>query len=199
MPWPVTDSRIAYENPWIRIREDQVVRPDGEPGIYGVLELRDAVFVVAVDDEGRVVLVDVDRHTTGRSIEVPAGGGDDQDPLVAARRELLEETGLEADAWEPIGRMHALGGVARAAEHVFLATGLREVARADAGQHEEGIAGVLRVPLAEALAMVADGRIHDGETVAALLYAALRLGLVAGAAAGAAAPGVDREAGLAEG
>lgn len=185
MAWPVTDSRIAYENPWIRIREDRVVRPDGEPGLYGVLELRDAVFVVAVDEAERIVLVDVDRHTTGRSLEVPAGGGDDEEPLVAARRELLEETGLEAASWEPIGRMQALNGVARAAEHVFLARGLREAAGAAASQREEGIAAVRRVPIPEVLAMVADGRIHDGETVAALLYALLRLGRVAGGPAAA--------------
>lgn len=179
MVWPVTDTRIAYENPWIRIREDVVVRPDGSDGLYGVLELRDAVFVVALDDEDRVVLVTVDRHTTGAgSIEVPAGGGDDQDPLVAARRELLEETGLEAAEWMPLGTINALNGVARAAEHVFLARGLTASVDAAASQDEEGISAMQRVPLAEALAMCGDGRIRDGETVAALSLAAIRLGLL---------------------
>lgn len=176
MPWPVRASRIAYENPWIRIREEDVVRPDGTDGLYGVLEVRDAVFVVALDEQDRVVLVTVDRHTTGRSIEVPAGGGDDQQPLVAARRELLEETGLEATEWEPIGRMQALNGVARAAEHVFLARGLSAAADVRDSQGEEGIAAVTRVPLGDALAMCADGRITDGETIAALALAAIRLG-----------------------
>lgn len=177
MPWPVTDSRIAYENAWIRIREDRVVRPDGSPGLYGVLELRDAVFVVALDEQDRVVLVTVDRHTTGPgSIEVPAGGGDDEEPLVAAQRELLEETGLEAAEWMPLGSINALNGVARAAEHVFLARGLRASADAAESQGEEGISAVTRVPFAEALAMCGDGRIRDGETVAALALAAIRLG-----------------------
>ncbi|SFS09235.1 NUDIX domain-containing protein [Agrococcus baldri] len=176
MAWPVTDTRIAYENPWIRIREDAVVRPDGEPGLYGVLEVRDAVFVVALDEAERVVLITVDRHTTGTSIEVPAGGGDDQDPLVAARRELLEETGLEAAEWTPLGSINALNGVASAAEHVFIARGLTAAEDAADSQQEEGISAVRRVPLGEALAMCGDGRITDGESVAALALAAIRLG-----------------------
>lgn len=180
MAWPVTDTRIAYENPWIRIREDDVVRPDGSDGLYGVLEVRDAVFVIALDEQDRVVLVTVDRHTTGPgSIEVPAGGGDDQEPLVAARRELLEETGLVAEEWSPLGTVNALNGVARAAEHVFLARGLSASADAAESQHEEGISAVQRVPFAEALQMCGDGRIRDGETVAALALAAIRLGRLA--------------------
>lgn len=178
MAWPVTDSRIAYENPWIRIREDTVVRPDGEAGLYGVLELRDAVFIVAIDEQDRVVLVTLDRHTTGDSIEVPAGGGDDQDPLVAAKRELLEETGLEADEWMPLGTINALNGVARAAEHVFLARGLTAADDATGSQAEEGISAVQRVPFGEALAMCGDGRIRDGETIAALALGAIRLGRI---------------------
>lgn len=177
MVWPITATRTVYENRWIRVDEDEVTMPDGTPGIYGVVTLiHDAVFVVALDDEDRVVLVDVDRHTVGRSIEVPAGGTDGEDPLTAARRELREETGLEADRWERIGSMTALNGVCRAAEHVFLARGLRAVGSADESRREEGIADVRRVPLAEVLAMAARGEIGDSETLAALLLvlAALR-------------------------
>ena len=68
MTWPVTRTRVAYENPWIVVREDQVVRPDGSPGVYGVVEVRrPAVFVVALTDADEVVLVTVDRHTAGTS------------------------------------------------------------------------------------------------------------------------------------
>lgn len=177
MSWRTRASRVAYENPWIRVREDEVIRPDGTDGLYGVVELRDAVFVVAIDEHDRVVLVTVDRYPAGGpSIEVPAGGSDGQEPLVAARRELLEETGLEAREWTQLGTVHALNGIARAAEHVFLARGLAPAADAAATQDEEGISGVARVPFAEALAMCGDGRIHDGETVAALALAAIRLG-----------------------
>lgn len=178
MAWPTLATRTAYENPWIRVREDRVRRPDGAEGVYGVVELaHPAVFVVAVDDEDRVVLVTLDRHTTGPSVEVPAGGTDGQEPLEAARRELREETGLEAGAWERVGVMDALNGVCRAPEHVFLARDLRAAADDDPGARaEEGISRVRRVPFADALAMVRRGEIRDGETIAALALAALALG-----------------------
>ena len=190
MSWPVTRSRVAYENPWIVVREDEVVRPDGSPGTYGVVELRrPAVFVVALTDADEVVLVTVDRHTVGTSIEVPAGGTDGEDPLVAARRELDEETGLSAGTWRRVGEISALNGICRAPEVVYLATELREVrAGAQDGdvddgrsgeQIAEGISAVSRVPVSEVLTMIRRGEITDGETVAALMLALLELGRIA--------------------
>lgn len=174
--WHTNDSRIVYENNWISVREDAVTGPAGD-GIYGVVTVRNpAVFIVAVDDRERVCLVTLDRYTVGRSVEVPAGGTDGQDPLVAAQRELLEETGMRAGDWTEIGGMNALNGVTVAPEHVFLARGLSAAAQADAVHDDEGIEEVSWVPFAEVLAMIADGRIRDGETIAALTYAGIRLG-----------------------
>jgi 8-oxo-dGTP pyrophosphatase MutT (NUDIX family) len=189
MSWPVTRSRVAYENPWIVVREDEVTRPDGSPGVYGVVEVRrPAVFVVALTDADEVVLVTVDRHTVGVSVEVPAGGTDGEDPLVAARRELAEETGLVAATWRRVGELTALNGICRAAEVVYLATDLRQaeggsgstaVGDRSGEQVEEGISAVSRVPVADALAMIRSGEITDGETVASLMLALLDLGRVA--------------------
>ncbi|MFK4760370.1 NUDIX domain-containing protein [Microbacterium sp. ZW T5_45] len=176
MAWATHGSSTVYENAWISVREDRVKGPSGD-GIYGVVTMRHpAVFVVAVDSEGRVCLVTLDRYTTGPSIEVPAGGSDGEDPLMAARRELLEETGFEASEWEFLGTMNALNGIADAPEHVFLATGLHRSEDATLSQAEEGIDAVDWVPFGDALTMVSEGRITDGETVAALAYAGIRLG-----------------------
>lgn len=176
--WPVTSSKVVYSNPWISVREDQVVRPDGTPGIFGVMTVRnESVFVVALTEDDRVWMVTVDRHTTGKSLELPAGGSDGQDPLVAAQRELAEETGLQAEDWRRIGGMNALNGVVIAPEHVFLATGLSPASEL-LEQDAEGIISAEALPWAEVMRRVRDGRITDGESIAALLFAALELGRV---------------------
>ena len=176
MAWVTHGSSTVYTNRWIEVREDQVTGPAGD-GIYGVVTMQHpAVFVIAIDDEDRVCLVTLERYTTGVSIEVPAGGSDGEDPLVAAQRELLEETGFIAADWTPLGTMNALNGIAHAPEHVFLARSLTLADDSTRTRAEEGIDAVTWVPFSDVLAMIADGRITDGETVAAIAYAGIRLG-----------------------
>ena len=177
MWWQTLSSRIAYENRWIAVREDEVVRPDGGRGVYGVVQVRHpAVFVVAVTDADEVVLIRMFRYTLGReSIEVPAGGTDGEDPLIAAQRELREETALEADEWRDLGQVWSLNGVANAPGRIFLATGLHR-SRTRHAMEEEGITEVMTVPWARVWAMVGSGEIADGETLAPLLRAAVALG-----------------------
>lgn len=176
--WSTLASRAVYENAWIRVREDQVRRPDGQPGLYGVVELRSpAVFVVALTEADEVLVVTVDRYPTGRvSVEVPAGGSDGEDLLVAAQRELREETGYAAERWRRVGAVDSLNGVAAAPGEVFLATGLREVGGAET--EAEGISAVRAVPVPELLAMVGRGEVRDNETLGALLLAMVALGRV---------------------
>ena len=131
--WSTLGTRAVYENAWIRVREDQVRRPDGTEGVYGVVEVRSpAVFVVAVTADDEVLLVTLYRYPTGEpSVEVPAGGSDGEDLLVAARRELREETGYEAVQWRALGEVRSLNGMAAAPGRVFLATGLTLVGGAE--------------------------------------------------------------------
>ncbi|QIG42307.1 NUDIX hydrolase [Nocardioides anomalus] len=173
--WQTHGSREVYGNAWIRVREDEVTRPDGSAGVYGVVEVRQpAVFVVAVTDDDRVLLVTLERYTTGtRSVEVPAGGSDGEELRAAAERELLEETGYAAREWTHLGAQYALNGVADARAEVFLARGLS--AHDGEQQREEGITEVQAVGWSEVKRMVRDGTIHDSETAGALLLAAIAL------------------------
>lgn len=175
MAWHTRSSRTVYANRWISVREDEVTGPGGD-GIYGVVTMRHpAVFVVAIDARQRVCLIRLERYTTGSGLEVPAGGSDGEDPLVAAKRELREETGFTASEWTRLGVMNALNGIAVAPEHVYLARGLLRTQDHGRARREEGIVDVVWVPFAEAVAMIADGRITDGETIAALAYAGIHL------------------------
>ena len=173
-PWRTLSSRIAYENPWIRIREDEVVRPDGQPGIYGVVEIRASVGIVAVDEQERIVLAGQWRYPLNRwTWEIPRGGSSagETDMLAVAQRELREETGFEAAQWESLGPVDLNNGVTTDVEHLFLATGLHFVGDAQGG--DESIL-TRWVPFEEALDMATKGGITEVCSVAAILRLALR-------------------------
>lgn len=168
-PWTRLSTKTIYENPWIRVREDQVVRPDGKPGIYGVVELPPSVAVLALDEQDRVVLVGQWRYTREQySWEVPLGGshpGETDMQLVAAR-ELREETGVEARQWECLGEIHACIGVTTDTQWIYLATGLSKLA---SQPDPEEILQIRWVPLQEAVRMVMEGEIREGASMAAIL------------------------------
>ena len=169
-PWTVLETREVYRNAWIRVREDQVLRPNGTPGIYGVVECGLAVGVVPLDAEGRVHLVGQYRYPTGEySWEVPTGTGDGaEDPLEAAGRELEEETGLRAARWTSLGRVQVSNSVTDQLGVLYLA----EELTAGAARPDETEDLVVRaVPFEDAVAMAASGEISDAFSALALLRA----------------------------
>lgn len=180
--WRTHSTRTVYENPWLRLREDEVTRPDGRPGRYGVVSIQHpTVFVVPLTDADEVVMIRQHRYPIDReSLEVPMGATDGEEWVTAARRELLEETGYAADTIEVLGPTYSLNGLADAPGRVLLARGLRPDESADERHRvEEGISEVRRVPWPEVIELIRTGRIDDGESLAALMYAAVALGRVA--------------------
>lgn len=171
--WRRTSRRVAYENPWITVWHDDVVRPDGAPGIYGVVHFANvAVGVVAIDDDDRIVLVEQDRYTFGRrSLEIPEGGSPHgEPPLQGARRELREETGIAAAAWRELGRADLSNSVTDESAVIYLATGLTH--GTPDPECTEDLA-ITWVPFAEALEMTFDGRITDAISIMGIQRVAL--------------------------
>ncbi len=171
-PWQTRSSRLVYKNAWIRVREDEVIRPDGGPGIYGVIEIRPSVGIVAVNERDEMVLVGQWRYSVNRySWEIPRGGSqpDETDILEVAKRELAEEAGVTAQQWRVLGPVDVCNGVADDVQTLFLATDLASTSmRLDP---EEDIT-VEWHPFEDAVRMAIDGRITEVCSVAAILRVA---------------------------
>jgi 8-oxo-dGTP pyrophosphatase MutT (NUDIX family) len=176
-PWTRLTRRTVYENPWIIVWEDQVRRPDGQPGIYGVVHYRNrAVGVVALDKDNQVLLVGQYRYTLDvYSWEIPEGGAAaNEEPLEGAQRELREETGYDAGSWQEILRAHLSNSVSDEEAICYLATDLRPgVARPEGTERLQ----VRWVPFAMALEMVLGGQITDALSVLGLQRLALMRGV----------------------
>lgn len=149
-PWRTLSAREVYRNRWIRVTEYQVIQPDGGPGLYGVVDPGDNVTIVALDeDQGEEhvwVVEDFLYPIQARGWFLPTGAIDTgEDPLLAAQRELAEETGLRAARWEPLGAFYLTPGIATQRSYVFLARGLSSGAH----QREATEAGMTmrRLPL----------------------------------------------------
>ena len=167
--WVTLATEILYENPWIRLEEHQVINPGGGRNLYGKVCFKNrAVAIVAVDDQDHLYLVGQQRYTLNAySWELPMGGAPlAEEPLVAAQRELREETGLTAKHWSEVLRLHTSNSITDEQGIVYLA---RDLTAGQTQFEETEDLTVRRVPVGEAVAMALDGRITDAISVAALL------------------------------
>jgi 8-oxo-dGTP pyrophosphatase MutT (NUDIX family) len=177
-PWTRLGSTPVYDNPWIAVREDKVLKPNGEPGIYGVVSFKNkAIGIIPLSEEGDTWLVGQYRYTLNEySWEIPMGGSPigKEDILSTAKRELQEETGLTATKWELLGRLHTSNSVTDEEGFVFLATGLRQ---GKTNFEDTEVLKIKRLPLSEAIEWAMSGRITDAISVAGLLMLARKLGI----------------------
>ena len=178
-PWRTVTTRVVYENARLRLKEDEVVQPDGEAGQYVYLELPwPVVAIVPVDEQQRVYLVRQWRYPWQRnSWEIPAGHGEPAEaPLEAARRELAEEVGLAAASWDSLGEGYS-SATLNARYHLYLARGLSPVSPETSRDGAENDLIARPVPLALAVEAAMNGRIEHGMSVVGLLRTARRLGV----------------------
>lgn len=166
-------SREIFDGRVVRLRVDTVSMPGGGTADREICGHDDAVAVVALDGRGRIALIRQYRHAVGERLwELPAGlcDVDGEAAVDTGRRELVEEAGLEADRWRPVTEIVPSPGFSTERVHVFLATGLREVARPEAAD-EEADMELAWVPVEEVVEMILDGRMVNGIAVAGVLAA----------------------------
>lgn len=168
-PWKVLAEKSIYENNWISVTEYDVINPSGGKGIYGKVHFKAiAVGVLPLDEQMNTWLVGQYRFTIDQySWEIPEGGGAyGVDPVESAKRELMEETGLTAESWSPLLKMHLSNSVSDEWAIIFLAGGLSQ---GSANPEETEQLQVKKLPFEEAYQMVLNGTITDAMSVAAIL------------------------------
>lgn len=176
--WKTLSSEIVYETPWIKIRRDAVQNQNGKPLTYSYMELKNpSVFVVAMNAAGEILIQNVYRYTINKRLwEIPAGHMEDnEEPLVAAKRELLEETNLESNDWHHLGSTYQIVGTGNVPMEVFLAahvTGSQKVIDED-----EDIEQHRFVSLEDLETMIHEGELVDSPVIGALYMTKIHLAL----------------------
>lgn len=177
-PWKTLSSKIVLENPWWKIRVDEVIRPDGSRGEYNVVSNNNASMVVALTENNELILIKLYRYITGKlSLEIPGGGIDnDETPLSCAKREFEEETGITASKWTSLGAVCPLNGLCDEETYYFIARQLdrsREIIQTD-----EAVQAIVTVPFRDVIKMIKSGDLTDGQSIAAIFLAGLHLDLL---------------------
>ncbi len=168
-PWQFIKSREIFDNPWMQVREDEVINPGGTKNYYGKIQFKNqAIGIIPLDDEGNTWLVGQYRYVLGLySWEIPMGGSPiEEDRLTTAKRELREETGLTANNWSCFLRLHTSNSITDEEAFVYLA---RELIDGVTEFEDTEVITVKKLPLSEAVRMVLEGEITDAISVAGLL------------------------------
>lgn len=164
------ESKRMFEGKLLKVRRDKVLLPDGKEAVREVVDHPGSVGIVALDDEGRVALVEQFRYPASeRLLEIPAGTlKSGEEPLECAKRELAEEAGLEAEEWEEAFEAYLAPGYTTELMRFFLA---RKIKPARAKPDEDEIVKPWMVLLDEVVRWIEEGKIKDAKTIAALLWA----------------------------
>lgn len=167
-PWKIKSSKIVYQNRWISVREDRVARPDGKPGIFGVVTMLPGSSVIPIDNKGNVYLTKEYHYGVDRvTVEAISGGIErGENKLSTAKRELKEETGFSAKKWIYLGAVDPFTTVVHSPNYMYLAENL---SRGKSHQEETEKIRVIKIPLKKALQWVKKSKITHSATCVALL------------------------------
>ena len=170
-PWQIVKQHLVHSDPWTRVRQDDVIRPDGQLGTYTVIDLKPGVSVLAADDRDNVYLTEEFHYGVGCvTIETVSGGIEpDEDALTTARRELQEELGIEAHEWIDLGVCDPFTANVVSPTRLFLARKLTFGEQAPEGTEQ---IRCVKMTLDEAVQKVMDSQITHAPSCLAILKAA---------------------------
>lgn len=166
--WKTLSTEWVYETAWLKVRRDKVMNHNNQELTYSVVELHHpSVTIIAMDDEGRLLLQRNYRYPLNKTLwEFPAGMSDGENLLVAAKRELLEETGFTSDDWTSLGNVCVAVGIANIQSEIFLARDVQYMS--DKRDKDEQISDQQFMKTSEIEDLALDGQLVDGSTLAAL-------------------------------
>lgn len=169
-PFQIKKSLSSYKNPWLEVREDQVIRPDGSDGIFGVVTMRPGVSILPMDEEGNVYVIREYQYAIDAEKIMTASGGihEEESPLDAAKRELLEETGIQAKEWVDLGEVHAFTMMIDSPAYLFLA---RDLTFSAAQPEDIEILTLIKMPFEKLYEMVMRSEIIHGPSTTLILKA----------------------------
>jgi len=168
--WKILDSEEKYKNDFLQLREDKVIKPDGEEGVYATIKLRDGIQVLAVDDKGIAHFVKEFRYAIERYDIESVGGtmNEGESAEQAAGRELKEELGIEAEIFTQLGNLHHSTSIISSNTILFLALNLRF---GEKNQDENEQIKEIEIPLSKAVQMVYEGEFTHASTCILILRA----------------------------
>lgn len=167
-PWIITGTKVIYRNPWIKVREDKVIRPDGKEGVFGVVSMDPGVTILPLDSEGNIYLIKEYRYAIERVTIGGVSGGIDgkETKLQAAKRELKEETGLIAKKWTCLGFVDPLANIVTSPNYMYLA---QELTQSKAEPEGAEVIEVIKIPFRKAVEWVEKNKITHSASVILIL------------------------------
>lgn len=171
--WTIKETHRKYKNEFIEVFEDEVVKPDGKDGAFATVHIKAGASVLPVDDEGNVYLVKQFRYVIGEeSLEAPCGAIENEEPLAAAKRELKEELGIEAEEWISLGTAETDTSIVSCPAHFFVA---RKLTFGQPDREGVEVMKTVKISFDEAVEKVLSSEIRHGTSCILILKAKLVL------------------------
>ena len=167
-PWTTLDTKEVYDNPWLKITQSDVLNPNGNPGIYGVVHFKNlAIGILPLDNEGYTWIVGQYRYPLNEySWEIPEGGGKiGVDPLISAQRELSEETGIVAQKWTKIQEFNTSNSCTDELSILYLA---QDLTFNQAHPDDDELLAIQKINICDLYQKVITSQIKDSLTVVAV-------------------------------